>query len=214
MLTYHERYLVSAGYESIEEYCDYIEMHPDSMDGLAVMLTLMLNHIHACIYHKNGQWHSHVKMRPCACSLHLASMGDNTFVCLDHLPHKSKKGKSDSATSLNQPAVQQPAATAAAVIPPTAGKPEVKEMLEKLNPETVKAPMIPKPLEDVMHWVHCKPYEYPTCTVSSSRTGFSAVQLNNKHHQQEVEKLDVNISHKLQSPKKKSELCNWEESEC
>ncbi len=36
-------------------------------------------------------------------------------------------------------------------------------MLEKQKPETVKAPAIPKPpADDVMHWVHCKPYEYPT----------------------------------------------------
>ncbi len=51
MLIYHGDYLLAAGYTSTEEYCEYIERHPDSMDALAVMLTVMINHVHVCIHH-------------------------------------------------------------------------------------------------------------------------------------------------------------------
>ncbi len=81
MELYHGTYLQTAGFK----YSDFLEVNPDDIDTLAVLLTAMLNRVHLCIHYAGGMWHTHIKTRPCACSLHLASMGNNTFVALQSL---------------------------------------------------------------------------------------------------------------------------------
>ncbi len=103
METFHQQFLTNAGYNMADEYCDYISAHPDDIDGLAVILTVMLNCIYVCIHHKGGQWHTHVKTHPCACSLHMASMGDNTFVALQGILQKKTRAMAASTTQLPPP---------------------------------------------------------------------------------------------------------------
>ena len=61
IIWYHSAYLKQVGFNGTQEYIEYLETHPDNMDTLAVMLTVMLNWVHISVHHKNGQWHSYVK---------------------------------------------------------------------------------------------------------------------------------------------------------
>ncbi len=84
METFHTKFLHGAGFNNADEYCEYMAVHPDEMDGLAVMITVMLNHVHICIHHKGGQWHTHMRTCPCACSLHLASSLHSSHYSRNH----------------------------------------------------------------------------------------------------------------------------------
>ncbi len=91
MRIYHRTFLMHAGYPTPTDYCNFMECNPNQMDGLAVMLTSMLNRVYVCIHHKGGMWHTHVKTQPCTCSLHMATMGNNTFVALEKIPYAAQK---------------------------------------------------------------------------------------------------------------------------
>ncbi len=55
MIWYHSTYLKQVGFNGTQEYIEYLETHPDDMDALAVMLTVMLNRVHISVHNKNGQ---------------------------------------------------------------------------------------------------------------------------------------------------------------
>ncbi len=102
MTAYHNEYLQRSGFESIDSYYNYLETHPDDVDALVVVLTIMLNCVHLCVHHMDGLWHTHIKTCPCSCSLHLASMGKNTFValqCIKKLRKTSTAGDSETAAT-------------------------------------------------------------------------------------------------------------------
>ncbi len=97
MEIYHGQYMQQKGYASLAEYYAHIERHPDEMDPLAVMLIVMLNHVHVCVHSKDGMWHTHYKTRLCACSLHIASMGNNTYVALQRTQQQTKEPQAQPA---------------------------------------------------------------------------------------------------------------------
>ena len=77
----HGAYLTATGFPELELYSNFLYFQPDEMDYLAVLLTVMLNRIHVCIYHQKGAWHTHVHGE-CVCLLHLVLMGKQTFITM------------------------------------------------------------------------------------------------------------------------------------
>ena len=140
-----------------DEYCNYISAHPDDMDGLAVILTMMLNCIHMCIHHKGGQWHTHVKTCPCACSLHMASMEDYTFIALQCIPQKKTRAMAASTTQPppTKDKIAEVSGNNSAMMTMTALP--VKPQMAAVNAEKDDN----KNKHDLLHWVHCEPYKYP-----------------------------------------------------
>lgn len=204
---FHKLYLKQHGFDTIGEYCDQLERNPDGMDGLALMLTVMLNRVHISVHHKGGQWHSHVKTRPCACSLHIASMGSNTFVALQCIPG-AKKHATDAPAPAKTP------------MPATATMPSPKAVNIVEGPHVVASKNLtdaqPKKQDDLLKWVNCVPFAYPPSR-SSTVPGcvfHSAAQiaLKKAEHANKTEKKSpgaghkpaarVNLPHAAKKPKK------------
>ncbi len=138
----HSKYLMNMGYRTPEEYCNHIETHPDSMDSLVILLTAMLNQVHVCVHSAEGMWHTHIKTQPCVCSLHMAAMGNNTFIALQKIPRSGEKLQTATASTttkaLAKPSVEPQKATAST---------------------TTKDPA--KQGSDILRWVHCHSLVYP-----------------------------------------------------
>ncbi len=84
-------YLLHEGFGNVEEYSDHIFSHPDNLDWLAILLTAMLNHVHLCVHHPGGAWHTHVDSE-CVCALQLTHMGELTFVALEAIEPDDSPG--------------------------------------------------------------------------------------------------------------------------
>ncbi len=138
---YHIVYLQHHGFNNVTEYCNYLETHPDKMDLLAVLFTVMINRTHVCIVHPRGYWHTHVAGH-CACSLVLAHTGNFTFIALQ----------------LSTP----PAICNTVVVKkPTQHKSKQKTGASFDTQRKGTPPQDPQ-TKDLLHWVNCTPFQYPT----------------------------------------------------
>ena len=129
------------------------------MDLLAIILTVALNRSHLCIHHKDGEWHTHVPGR-CACVVHLAHMGDMTFITLKHIPKH--------APTTEKRSVASEVTTGGTAVEPDESQSSAKDPTPP--PLTVNSPcsdnrkpknMVKTPNQDVLRWVHCTPHVYP-----------------------------------------------------